>query len=143
MADAAPRKRSFRKYYYRGIEVHNLLDLSHREFMNLVTARARRKFQRGLKEKPLALIKRLRKAKKEAAGTGEKPAIVKTHLRNMIVVPEMVASQLGVYNGQGFVLVEVKPDMVGRYLGEFAITYKPVRHGRPGMTDNLARFVPV
>ncbi len=45
----------------------------------------------GLKRKPLALIKRLRKAKKEAPAM-EKPAVVKTHLRNMIVVPEMIGS---------------------------------------------------
>lgn len=64
-------------------------------------SRARRRFARGLKRKPLALIKKLRKAKKEAP-INEKPAIVKTHLRNMIVVPEMVGSIIGVYNGKTF-----------------------------------------
>lgn len=64
-------------------------------------SRARRRFSRGLKRKPLALIKKLRKAKKEAPPL-EKPAIVKTHLRNMIVVPEMVGSIIGVYNGKTF-----------------------------------------
>lgn len=64
-------------------------------------SRARRRFSRGLKRKPLALIKKLRKAKKEAP-VNEKPAIVKTHLRNMIVVPEMVGSIVGVYNGKTF-----------------------------------------
>lgn len=64
-------------------------------------SRARRRFSRGLKRKPLALIKKLRKAKKEAPPL-EKPAIVKTHLRNMIVVPEMVGSIIGIYNGKTF-----------------------------------------
>jgi len=64
--------------------------------MDLVHARARRRFQRGLKKKPMGLIKKLRKAKKEAP-SGEKPSIVKTHLRNMIVLPEMVGSQIGIY----------------------------------------------
>lgn len=45
-------------------------------------------------------------------------------------VPEMVASQVGVYNGLGYTLVEIKPDMIGHYLGEFSITYKPCRHGK-------------
>lgn len=49
----------------------------------------------------MALIKKLRKAKKEAP-PNEKPNIVKTHLRNMIVVPEMVGSIIGVYNGKTF-----------------------------------------
>lgn len=64
-------------------------------------SRARRRFSRGLKRKPLALIKKLRKAKKEAPPL-EKPAVVKTHLRNMIVVPEMVGSIVGIYNGKTF-----------------------------------------
>lgn len=61
----------------------------------------------GLKRKPLALIKRLRKAKKEAPPM-EKPAVVKTHLRNMIVVPEMIGSVVGIHNGKVFNQVEIK-----------------------------------
>jgi small subunit ribosomal protein S15e len=75
--------------------------------MELFTSRARRRFARGLKRKPLALMKKLRKAKKEAAPM-EKPEVVKTHLRNMIIVPEMVGSVIGVYNGKTFNQVEVK-----------------------------------
>ncbi len=47
------------------------------------------------------MIKKLRKAKREAAG-GEKPDPVRTHLRNMIIVPEMIGSVIGVYNGKTF-----------------------------------------
>ena len=75
--------------------------------MELVHARARRRFARGLKRKPLALMKRLRKAKKEAPPM-EKPEVVKTHLRNMIIVPEMVGSVVGVYNGKTFNQIEIK-----------------------------------
>ena len=63
--------------------------------------RARRKFQRGLKRKPMTLIKKLRKAKKECE-EGEKPNTVRTHLRNMTIVPEMIGSIVGVYNGKTF-----------------------------------------
>ena len=111
--------------------------------MKLVHARARRRFQRGLKSKPMGLIKRLRKAKKEAA-PGEKPSVVKTHLRDMIVVPEMIGSVIGVYNGKTFNQVEIKPEMTGHYLAEFSISYKPVRHGRPGIgATNSSRFIPL
>jgi small subunit ribosomal protein S15e len=65
--------------------------------MELVHARARRRFSRGLKRKPMALIKKLRLAKKNA-NPGEKPAVVKTHLRDMIIVPEMIGSVIGVYS---------------------------------------------
>lgn len=61
----------------------------------------------GLKRKPLALIKRLRKAKKEAPAM-EKPACVKTHLRNMIIVPEMIGSVVGIHQGKTFNQVEIK-----------------------------------
>mmetsp|Transcript_4727 Transcript_4727/g.4146 ORF Transcript_4727/g.4146 Transcript_4727/m.4146 type:complete len:166 (-) Transcript_4727:214-711(-) len=138
------KKRKFRKYYYRGVEVEKLLDLPHGELLKLVTSRARRRFRRGLKEKPKGFIQRLRKAKKACAGTIKKPKIIKTHLRSMIIVPEMVAAQIGVYNGKGYILVEVKPDMIGHYLGEYAITYKPVGHGRPGVgSTGSSRFIPL
>lgn len=77
------------------------------QLMELMHSRARRRFSRGLKRKPMALVKKLRKAKKEAP-VNEKPDIVKTHLRNMIIVPEMVGSIVGVYNGKAFNQVEVK-----------------------------------
>ena len=68
----------------------------------------------GLKRKPLALIKRLRKAKKEAPPM-EKPAVVKTHLRNMIVVPEMIGSVVGIHNGKVFNQVEIKVGSSGTH----------------------------
>jgi len=137
------KKRTFRKFQFRGIELDALLDLTNDELMDLVTARARRRMSRGLKRKPMALIKRLRQAKKEAA-PGEKPRGIKTHLRNMIIVPEMIGSIVGIYNGKMFCGVEMKPEMVGMYLGEFAITYKPVRHGRPGVSAaHQTRFIPL
>jgi len=140
--EGGPRKRGpFRRFYYRGHEVPTLLDLSHAELMKLMTARARRRFARG--HVPMNLIRRLRKAKKDAP-EGDKPKTVKTHLRNMIIVPEMVASVVGVYNGQSFTQVEIKPDMIGHYLGEFSISYKPVKHGRPGVgATNSSRFIPL
>eukprot|EP00178_Gracilaria_changii_P002744 TRINITY_DN14023_c0_g1_i1.p1 TRINITY_DN14023_c0_g1~~TRINITY_DN14023_c0_g1_i1.p1 ORF type:complete len:161 (+),score=21.00 TRINITY_DN14023_c0_g1_i1:50-484(+) len=140
-APVAQKRKPFRRYYYRGLEVENLLDLSHAELMQLLHARARRRFARG--HVPMQLIRRLRKAKKEAA-EGQKPDTVKTHLRNMIIVPEMVTSVVGVYNGLNFTQVEIKPDMIGHYLAEFSISYKPVKHGRPGVgATNSSRIIPL
>jgi len=111
--------------------------------VQLFASRQRRRFNRGLKRKPLSLIKKLRKAKKEA-NVGEKPEAVRTHLRNMIIVPEMIGGVVGVYNGKTFNQVEIKPEMIGHYLAEFSITYKPIRHGRPGIgSTNSSRFIPL
>nr|QBH73103.1 40S ribosomal protein S15 [Brunneria borealis]QBH73116.1 40S ribosomal protein S15 [Orthoderella ornata] len=137
------KKRTFRKFTFRGVDLDQLLDMPAEQLMELMHSRARRRFQRGLKRKPMALVKKLRKAKKEAP-PNEKPEIVKTHLRNMVIVPEMVGSIVGVYNGKTFNQVEVKPEMIGHYLGEFSVTYKPVKHGRPGIgATHSSRFIPL
>jgi small subunit ribosomal protein S15e len=142
-AAALKKKRAFKKFQYRGAELENLLDLTVDELVRLYPARARRRLSRGLKRKPKALITRLRKAKKEAV-PGERPRGIKTHLRNMIIMPEMIGSVVGVYNGKVFHGIEILPDMVGMYLGEFVITYKPVTHGRPGMgATHSSRFIPL
>jgi ribosomal protein uS19 len=53
----------------------------------------------------------------------------------MIIVPEMIGSVVGVYNGKQYINVEVKPEMIGYYLAEFSITYKPIKHGRMSMKE--------
>lgn len=69
---------------------------------------------------------------------------MKTHVRNMIILPEMVSLTIQVHNGKEFVKVEIKPDMIGHYLGEFAVTNKPVRHGTPGIgASRSSMYVPL
>ena len=66
------------------------------------------------------------------------------HLRDTIILPEMVGSMVGVYNGKTFNQVEIKPEMIDRYLGEFSITYKRVKHGQPGIAPTLSScFIPL
>uniref|UniRef100_A0A8C9KBI1 40S ribosomal protein S15 n=1 Tax=Panthera tigris altaica TaxID=74533 RepID=A0A8C9KBI1_PANTA len=69
----------------------------------------------------------LSKAKMEAPFM-RSPRWLRTHLRDIVILPETV----GVYNGKIFNQVEIKPEMIGHYLGEFSITYKPMKHGSPG-----------
>ncbi|KAM0873115.1 hypothetical protein ACQ4PT_038302 [Festuca glaucescens] len=142
-AGAPLKKRTFRKFSYRGVDLDALLDMSTDDLVQMFPARARRRFKRGLKRKPMALVKKLRTAKKNAPA-GEKPEPVRTHLRNMIIVPEMIGSLIGVYNGKTFNQVEIKPEMIGHYLAEFSISYKPVKHGRPGIgATHSSRFIPL
>nr|XP_045052255.2 40S ribosomal protein S15-like [Desmodus rotundus] len=137
------RKRTCRKFTYRGVDIHQLLDVSWEQLMRLYPAKQRRRPNRGLRRKQHSLLKRLRKAKKEAPPT-EKPEVVKTHLRGMIILPEMVGSMVGVYNGKTFNQVEVKLEMTGHYLGEFSITYKPVKHGQPSIgATHSSHFIPL
>merc|ERR1712078_262528 len=108
MSDA-PKKKTFRKYSYRGVDLENLLVMPMAELMDLVHARARRRFKHGLKRKYYSLLKRLRAANKNCdTAAGEKPECIKTHLRNMIILPEMIGSVVGVYNGKVFNQVEIR-----------------------------------
>ena len=98
----------------------------------LMKSRQQRRFRHGIAGKYERLIKKLRIQKKELV-PGEKPKTVKTHLRNAIIVPEMCNSVVDVYGGRFWNQVEVKADMIGFYLAEFSMTYKPVKHGKVGV----------
>lgn len=82
---ALRRKRTFKKFTFRGVELDRLMDLPKEEFLSHIHSRARRKMLRGITRKPTALINKLKKAKEEC-GPLDKPEPVKTHLRNMIIV---------------------------------------------------------
>lgn len=145
VAEAGVKKRAFRTYSYRGVELSNLVKMTPNQLFELYPARIRRKFSRGLKGKETNLLRKVRASKVGVnPDAGERPEPVKTHLRNVVIVPEMVGAIVGVYNGKSFTNVEIKADMIGHYLGEFSITYTPVRHGRPGIgATHSSRFIPL
>merc|ERR1712056_1869 len=134
MADTQTRRRrgGTRKYTFRGMELDDLLKLNEGQMFQLFRSRIRRKLNRskGFKGKYTKLLEKLRNSKKNLQ-PGEKPPMVKIHLRNCIVTPEMIGSIVGVYTGKEYKPVEVKFDMIGKYLGEFAMTYNPTLHNRP------------
>lgn len=133
MADTQPKKRTFRRYTYKGIDLEDLVKMSRETFVKMLGGRARRRLvNREVPHKYIRFYKKCVAAKKDVP-QGEKPKAVKTHLRDAIILPELVGSVVGVYNGKSFTPIEIKPDMIGRYLAEFSISYKPVKHGRPGI----------
>jgi small subunit ribosomal protein S19 len=112
------------------------------EFINILPSRQRRSLQRGLTPEQRILLEKLREAK-EAKKEGAEVNI-KTHVRDLIILPEMVGAKIAVYNGKDFVAMEIRPGMIGHYLGEFAITNKPVRHGTPGIgASRSSMYVPL
>ena len=120
----------------------SLTGMSMDEFINLLPSRQRRSLQRGLTTEQRILLEKLREAK-EAQKQG-KEVNLKTHVRDLIVLPEMVGVKIQIHNGKEFVAVEMKPEMIGHYLGEFAITNKPVRHGTPGIgASRSSMYVPL
>jgi len=129
-------------FMYRGHTLDSLLAMSMDEFINLLSSRQRRSLQRGLTPEQRILLGKLREAR-EAIKTG-KDVTIKTHVRDLIILPEMVGMKIMVHNGKEFLPVDIKPEMIGHYLGEFAITNKPVRHGTPGIgASRSSMYVPL
>jgi small subunit ribosomal protein S19 len=129
-------------FNYRGHSLDSLLSLSMDEFINLLPSRQRRSLQRGLTQEQRILLEKIRKAK-DVIKKGQ-IVTVKTHVRDVIILPEMVGIKISIYNGKEFIPVEIKPAMIGHYLGEFAITNKPVRHGTPGIgASRSSMYVPL
>jgi small subunit ribosomal protein S19 len=109
------------------------------EFIMILPSRQRRTLHRGLKPEQRTLLEKIREAMKVGGD-----ASVKTHVRNMVILPEMVGARVEVHNGKEFVKVEIKAEMIGHSLGEFAITNKPVRHGTPGIgASRSSMYVPL
>ena len=141
--DDLGKKQIFKKYSYRGHDLKKLIDMNMDELSQQLRSRQRRKLRRKMGKKYGRFINKLLEAKKHT-GAGDKPAAVKTHLRDCIVLPSMIQSVINVHKGNGYSNIEVKPEMIGYYLGEFAITYKRVSHGKPGVgATHSSKFVPI
>ena len=132
-----------KEFRYRGYSIDELRDMSMDEFIELLPARQRRSLLRGLTIEQRKLLERVRIARELSKDGGEvKP--IRTHARDMIILPEMIGMTIHVHNGKEFVPVEIKPEMVGHYLGEFAITNRPVKHGTPGIgASRSSMYVPL
>lgn len=132
-----------KEFHYRGYGLTDLLAMSMDEFIRLLPSRQRRSLQRGLSPDQRKLLEAIRKIKQGSA-EGQKGPGIKTHARDMIILPEMVGATVLVHNGKEFVALEIKPEMIGHYIGEFAITNKPVKHGVPGIgASRSSMYVPL
>jgi small subunit ribosomal protein S19 len=128
-----------REFTYRGYTLEQLQQMSMDEFIKLLPSRQRRSLKRGLTEAQRKLLEKVRKYKRLGIN---KP--IRTHARDMVILPEMVGTTIAVHNGKEFVPVEIVPEMIGHRLGEFAITNKRVIHGRPGVgATKSSMYVPL
>lgn len=129
-----------REFRYKGYTLEQLQSISMDEVIRLLNARSRRSLLRGLSYEQRKLLEKIRMVR-ELGNNGEP---IKTHARDMVILPEMVGVTIHVHNGKEFVPVEIKPEMIGHYLGEFAITNKPVKHGTPGIgATRSSMYVPL
>ena len=103
-------------------------ELSRDEFIDLLPARERRKFRRGLPYQEEKLLLRFDKFKDQKG-----KRFVKTHCRDLVILPEIIGHRVGIYNGKEYVAVDIAAEMVGHRLGEFALTRKRLQHGSAGI----------
>jgi len=127
-----PRRRE--EFTYRGFKIDELKAMGIPELIPIMPARARRKVKRGLSRGEETLLQKFR--------IGDQK--VRTHLREMIVMPEMIGKSIEIYNGKEFMKVEFQPEAVFHYLGEFALTRKRVTHGSAGIgATRGSKYVPL
>ncbi len=119
----------WKNYKYRGKSIDELVTMPMDEFIKLLPARQRRSLKRGFTDAQRRLLERIRRYRRE----GKANKTIKTHVRDLVILPEFIGLKLAVYNGKEFVEFTVTPEMIGHYLGEYSITTKKVEHGEPGL----------
>jgi small subunit ribosomal protein S19 len=128
------------EFSFRGHTLDELQEMELEEVAELLPARQRRSIERGLSEEKHKLLEKAREAGEEE--TANDP--IRTHLRDMPVLPEMVELTFAVHDGQNFERVKVEPEMLGHYLGEFQLTRSSVEHGQAGIgATRSSKFVPL
>jgi small subunit ribosomal protein S19 len=130
-----------REFSYRGHTISDLQQMSMDEFIRILPSRQRRSLTRGLTADQRILMELIRNYQR-SKGKETKP--IKTHCRDMVILPEMVGLSLLVHSGKEFVSIDIKPEMIGHYIGEFIITNKKVVHGTPGIgASRSSMYVPL
>lgn len=114
-----------KKFTYRGKELEELKKMDIREFAKHLKSRQRRYVMRNF-DTIERFIKKCKRCEER-----EKP--IRTHSREIIIVPEMVGMTIHVYNGQKFIPIKVVAEMIGHRLGEFSHTRAEIKHGVPGI----------
>lgn len=124
-----------RIFTYKGKTIEELKAMSLDELIKILPSRIRRTLTRGLNDQNRKLLLKIRKMQSK----GNLNKVIRTHCRDMPILPEMVETKIGIHKGgvyknnDAFVVVTITPEMIGHYLGEFALTRKPTKHSAAGI----------
>ena len=125
-----------KEFTLHGLTLEKLQALTLPELAKVLTARARRSIRRGFNADQQVFLERIRTFPKE------KP--LRTHFRDVLVLPDHVGHRVAIYNGKEFKEIEVRPEMIGHYYGEFALTRKFEKHSGPGVgATRSSKFMPL
>lgn len=112
-----------KEYRFKGKTLDELKNIGINEFADLLPARQRRSLKRGFTEQQKILLKKIR----------DKDNNIKSHCRDMIILPEMAGTTIKLHNGKQFMPVIITDEMIGHCLGEFVLTRSRVEHSAPGI----------
>ena len=125
-----------KEFTYYGLSKEELANITNEKLFKLFTARARRSFTRGINDDKRKLMEEIKDK------NNKNP--IKTHLRDVIILPYMVGVTIHIFSGKEFVPITITLQMVGHYLGEYVITNKRVNHGAPGVgASRSSLYVPL
>lgn len=125
-----------REYTLRGRTLPELQALPMEELAKLLPARARRSLRRGFNLEQQTFLEKIRKVAKEK--------VLRTHVRDALVLPDHVGHRVAVHNGHEFKEFEVRPEMIGHYYGEFSLTRRFEKHSGPGVgATRSSKFMPL
>ena len=125
-----------KEFSYRGLSLEELQKLSLEELLPLLPSRMRRTIKRGLTVKQDKLLRDI-----EKANPGD---TIRTHCRDMVILPSFIGHKIHVHSGKEFQIVDIQPNMIGHYLGEFALTRKKVAHTGPGVgATRSSKYMPL
>jgi small subunit ribosomal protein S19 len=124
-----------REFTFRGHTLDELKAMSIEDFSELLPSRLRRSIERGASHEQEKLYRQMQ------AGV---PGPYRTHRRDIVIFPFMVGKRFQIHTGKEFVDVDVQSDMLGHYVGEFALTRKSVKHTGPGVgATRSSKFLPL
>jgi len=125
-----------KEFTYHGLSKEELANIPNEKLLKLFTARARRSLTRGINDDKRKLMEEMKDK------NNKNP--IKTHLRDVIILPYMVGVTVHIFSGKEFVPITITLQMVGHYLGEYVITNKRVNHGAPGVgASRSSLYVPL
>lgn len=129
-----------RKDMWKGYDEETIKNLNYDDFLKLADSRARRTLSRlNNNPKLKKFIELVRETK-----TKNPKKLIKTHLRNAIILPEWIGLTFGVYNGKEYKKVEITIKKIGARLGDFSHTTSRVLHSGPGVgATRGSKFVPL
>jgi len=114
-----------KEHFYRGKTIEELKAMDTRESAKFLKSRSRRSVLRNFD----IIEKFLKRCEKKLA----KNKRIRTHARELVIVPKFVGLTIAVHSGKEFKEVEITHEMIGHRLGEFVATRGKVNHGSAGI----------